>query len=148
MDTKKHFSQNLSYLMEEENLSNRQLGRSLKIGASTINQWKNQQTLPNLKNSVKLADFFHTSVDFLFGLTEERYFFAESPVSFPDRLNEIMTELNIRKKTILSKCFLGNSTFTKWNNGHLSNLDNLTSIAVYLNFPIEYLIGRTDKTVL
>ena len=46
------------------------LAQKLGISSGVISKWKNENTLPNGENLVKIADYLGVSVDYLLGLTD------------------------------------------------------------------------------
>ena len=42
------------------------------ISQSAISKYENGEALPTIDNLMLLADYYHTSLDFLMGLTDER----------------------------------------------------------------------------
>lgn len=60
-------SDNINRLMEDENLSNVQLGKAIGISDETIRKWRNGQTIPPIDKAKLLADYFHISLDSLMG---------------------------------------------------------------------------------
>lgn len=46
------------------------VGKKLGISSGVISKWKNEGTLPNGENLIKLADYLNCSVDYLLGRTD------------------------------------------------------------------------------
>ena len=69
------FSTRLNYLRELHNLSQRQLSKKSGIVRSCISKMESGQIMPSASNLIKLADFFHVSIDWLLSRTP----FAKSP---------------------------------------------------------------------
>lgn len=61
---------NLKMLRESRGLSQQKLADSVGISQQSINKYENHQTQPDILTLIQLADFFHTSVDFLIGHTD------------------------------------------------------------------------------
>ena len=58
-----YFSQNLNYLMQENNLSQVALAKKIEVTQSTISAWLSRKKEPRLINLVSLAHFFNISID-------------------------------------------------------------------------------------
>lgn len=56
---------NMKWLREREGLTLPQLSKELEIPYNTMLQYENEKTYPKLDKLVKIADFFHVSLDFL-----------------------------------------------------------------------------------
>ena len=57
----------LRYLIEEANITQRQLADALHISPSALNGYINQGKEPDYATLVRIADYFHTSTDYLLG---------------------------------------------------------------------------------
>ena len=57
----------LRYLIEESNITQRQLADALHISPSALNGYINQGKEPDYATLVRIADYFHTSTDYLLG---------------------------------------------------------------------------------
>ena len=58
---------NLKSLRAERDLSQQQLAEQLGINQQSVNSCENRGTEPDIGMLMKMADFFHTSVDYLIG---------------------------------------------------------------------------------
>lgn len=141
-------SENLSYLMQIKEINNLALGNMMGIASSSIGEWLSQEFLPSFKNLIRLTEIFHTSIDYLFGMADQQYFFHEYDINFYDTIIAILKKNKITKKKLAAKCGFTPSQFDKWKRGSMPRTDILLNIAIYLDLPVEYIIGRTDKTAL
>lgn len=146
MDYKKEFSEKFLYLLDEKNLNPHTFSKDSGLPYSTITEWINQKYLPQLPNLILISNYFHTSIDFLFGLTLSRHFFTLFEINFYDTLRQIMKDMKITSKQLLENCNITTSLLTFWKKGKLPQVDKLLNLHLYLKLPIEYIIGRTDKT--
>lgn len=67
------FSNRLENLLEENNLSQKQLSTELHIAPSTLNGYLRRNREPGFATLIKLANFFNVSTDYLLGVTNIRY---------------------------------------------------------------------------
>ena len=67
-----NFNEVLEDLILEKNLSLRQLAKESKVSAMCYSKYLNG-SIPNVKNAITIANYFKCSLDYLFGLSEERY---------------------------------------------------------------------------
>lgn len=63
---------NLKYLRESRGISQLKLAEAIGMSQQSINKYENHQTEPDIATLILLADFFHTSVDFLIGHSDAR----------------------------------------------------------------------------
>ena len=59
------FWKNLRMLIDERNLTQKQLALELRLPASTLGGYMQGTSTPDYEMLVTIADFFHVSVDFL-----------------------------------------------------------------------------------
>ena len=67
-------------LMEEKNMKPAQTARELGISASAFTDWKTGKTKPTLDITVRFADYFHVSLDYLVFGDEFRFFNPDDKV--------------------------------------------------------------------
>lgn len=72
-------SDNINRLMNENNISNVQLGKELELSAETIRNWRNGIKVPTVDKLMKLSDYFGVSIDALMG----KYVTTEQMISLP-----------------------------------------------------------------
>ena len=61
---------NLRLLRENHGISQQKLAEAIGLTQQSINKYENHQTEPDIAMLIQIADFFHTSVDFLIGHSE------------------------------------------------------------------------------
>lgn len=61
------FSENLTNLMQDHDISNVALGKELGVSHESIRQWKSGKMFPTIDKATKLAAFFGISLDELLG---------------------------------------------------------------------------------
>jgi transcriptional regulator with XRE-family HTH domain len=73
MDIERNFSERLGDFLFEKKISSERFAGEIGIDISNIYRYLRKESVPVLKNAIKIADYFSCSIDFLFGLTEENY---------------------------------------------------------------------------
>lgn len=61
---------NLKLLRQLHGISQQRLAEALGSTQQSINKYENHQTEPDIAMLIQIADFFHTSVDYLVGHTD------------------------------------------------------------------------------
>lgn len=56
-------------LREEANIRQSELAKNLGLGRTTISNYENNYSSPDLETLIQIADFFHVSTDYLLGLS-------------------------------------------------------------------------------
>ncbi|WP_075721395.1 helix-turn-helix domain-containing protein [Roseburia sp. 499] len=67
-----NFSVRLENLIEENNITQKQLSTELHIAATTLNGYVNNHREPDFHTLIRLARYFDVSTDYLLGLTDEK----------------------------------------------------------------------------
>lgn len=73
----------LRNLMEENGISQKQLARDLNISATTLNGYVQNRRQPDAKTVIRLASYFDTTTDYIYGITTVR-----EPLSSPYNADE------------------------------------------------------------
>lgn len=56
-------------LREEANIRQTELAKSLGLGRTTISNYENNYSSPDLETLIQIANFFHVSTDYLLGIS-------------------------------------------------------------------------------
>jgi transcriptional regulator with XRE-family HTH domain len=80
----------IKFLRKERDLTQKQLAESLLITRSALSKWEVGRAMPDLPSLVKLADYFHVSVDYLLCRNNNRKMYSN--VNIPDFFEEISNE--------------------------------------------------------
>ncbi len=63
---------NLKQLREESGVTQKQLADAVAVSQQSINKYENHNIEPDIATLILIADYFHTSVDYLIGHSELR----------------------------------------------------------------------------
>lgn len=139
------FQERLSDLMMESDLSVPALAQRLGTSRSTLNRFLKGRRTPSVEFLVRLADYFHCTLDYLIGKEEVNYattFLAPPPFSrrFLD-LCEIfhVTRYEIQNKTSISMA----SVYTWEHNPRYPTIDNILRLADLFDCTVDFVVGRT-----
>lgn len=61
------FGEVLAELRKDRNLKQTELAAHLFVTPGTISNYENGISMPNIEMAIKIADYFHVSLDYLFG---------------------------------------------------------------------------------
>ncbi|HCW51046.1 MAG TPA: hypothetical protein DGR79_03115 [Clostridiales bacterium] len=67
------FGERLKTLLEERDMTQAELARTLHLGKSTVSQYISGVRSPDLGTVRKIAEFFSVSIDYLIGRTDVRW---------------------------------------------------------------------------
>jgi len=68
----------LRNLLDEEGITQKQLAEALNLSTTTLNGYIKNRRQPDAKTIIRLASYFHTTTDYIYGLTSFR-----EPMSIP-----------------------------------------------------------------
>lgn len=68
----------LRNLLEEDGITQKQLAEALNLSTTTLNGYIKNRRQPDAKTVIRLASYFHTTTDYIYGLTAFR-----EPMSIP-----------------------------------------------------------------
>lgn len=117
------------------------------INCSTFSNAYNYGIVPKTPSLIRIADYFHISIDYLIADTEDEYFDKSAhPKSFLERLEELRTEHGIKTRYELAqKLLIHRNNIAQWYKLNcLPLIDDLIIIADYFKVSVDYLLGRTD----
>ncbi len=134
----------LSELMKDcDNISADQLGREIGCGGSTIRAWRLGNKLPSLSNSIKLADYFGCSLDYLFGRIDIDFSFKIMPLlPIYERVSQLLIDNKVSWYKVHKITKIARGTLDCWKQGKEPLLSTLDVLAKYFDCSIDYLIGR------
>ena len=85
---------NLKKLRTAEAVSQAQLAKAIGTTQQNINKYENYYCNPSIEMLIRIADYFHTSVDYLIGRAEYRFAVdEETPSDISDSGRKVMEEL-------------------------------------------------------
>lgn len=101
-----NLGENIKMLCAERELTFVEIERACDLGNGTIRKWVNGTT-PNVGSLSAVADYFHVSVDWLLGKTENRMMFEEWNKKY--NVEKLRSEAKIfdmlgKIKTVFFKC--------------------------------------------
>ena len=137
----------LDDLCESEEITLKELAQRIGVAEPMLYSYKNQRYYPKIKTAVKIADYFHVPLNYLFGVDNYADYenFNEVNIAlFYPRYKELLNKHKTSHYRLYKTRGLSRSSITDWKNGSEPEIQNLIIIADALNTTIDYLIGRTD----
>lgn len=140
-----NFKDVLKDLIVENNLSLRKIFLETKIATTRLSGYL-KGSLPSIKSAIKLSNFFNCSLDYLFGISENKTNYSISSnydlSLFVPRYEKALEENKISHWKLCQTSDLNESSLRKWKKGTTPKIDSLIIIAKELSTSIDYLIGR------
>lgn len=143
MSIMSNFKERLNDLMFERQIKSDQLGKAIGVSGQTIRAWCDDNQSILLSNIIKLADYFHCSIDYLVGISDSTAEFeAKQYPPFYDRFRQVMEEKGKTRYKMTKESKIKDSYFTTWKSGSDPHILSVIEVANYLDVTIDYLIGR------
>lgn len=139
-----YFGDCLQDLLIENKITVKDLSESTGICLSRLYDFIGKKHLPSLSNAIKIADYFLSSLDFLFGFdsqyTKRNYKIIDSPSS---RVKKAIDDSKMSRYQICKSTKIDESQLLRWYSGQqIPTLVSLINLAKFFNCSLDYLAGR------
>jgi len=147
----KMYIKNLQKSREHLKFSQKELAKILGVNNSTLSGWETGKDTMPLKQLIKYANLFNFSIDYLFGINENK-----NKIYYPlkielyvigNNLKQIRKQNNFTLYNIAQKLNTSISTYWAYENGNIlipaCFLFGLTKI--YPNISLDKILGRKEK---
>ncbi len=132
-------------MFDRNDMKSEALAKELGTAGSTVRTWLNATNEISLENAIKVADFFHCSLDFLAGRTETDQTIIPRPLPpFYANLRSVMKQTGKTRYRITKETAIKDAYFTNWQNGQMPMLSSVCELADYMKITLDYLIGREN----
>ena len=139
-----NFNSRLLSLMIKENISNAELARKLDMSAGRISDYLNNIGIARINNVLKFANFFHCTLDYMIGNSNEfvfvNYMRTFNKDKFLYRFKEILKEKQVGYNAFCRRIGISLSCAYKWRKGQVPDLNIIQKIANNLLVSTDYLL--------
>ncbi len=144
MDILSNFAERLSELIFDAETNATNLSIELGFANATINHYINGRYLPTVEITVKLADYFHCSTDYLLGIADENHAHIFKPCPpFGERLLYLCEYYHISRYKLRKMTGISETVMRYWVKGKTNfSLENVVKIANALNCSVDFVLGR------
>lgn len=140
------FADKLSELIFDAKINPSNLAEVIGCDRSTITRYLGGNKMPTIELSVKIANYFNCTLDYLFGLEEENYPQKFNEVlPFYQRLPQILSFYGISRYKLEKITGFSESTLYYWSKGKTTpSIEKIITIAKSLDSSIDFILGRTN----
>lgn len=146
MDNLQKFVERFLELLSDRDMKPGRLAAELNVRRKVISRYANGERLPDLQMALRLSEYFHCSIDFLLGRTDEGSQFE--PLPAPPFYKHFIDVLNFCQKSIYrvaKDTAISEATLFNWKMNRTSpTLENLVRLSDYLDCSIEFILGREN----
>lgn len=120
--------------------------KEIGVGRTDFYRWWSNKTVPSIDNTVKLANAFNCTIDFLIGKADDDYSTNFKPLPpFSEQLRFIMNEYKTNPHKLSKDAKVSRASIYEWLKGtSVVTIESLVKIAESLDCSIDYLIGRQN----
>ena len=138
------FSENLQDLLLTHGLNAENLAKNINIKSSRISEWLRNVYYPSIEHAKIIADFFNCSLDYLFGISEDKQkSTTNNNMPFYETLLTLLKSKNMTNYKLCKLAKISQSNNTKWRNGTIPDIKIWLKIVKGLDCSLDYLIGCT-----
>jgi hypothetical protein cdifQ_04001071 len=140
------FKKRLNELIEDLEITKYEFSKLVKISVPVITRATIYGIIPSLRPLIKMADYFHVSLEYLLGdVDKDNFYQSDNPTTFHIRLAELTKEKETTYAEIAHRMPFTKTYFYEWQQQKtLPSLEYLIALAEDFHVSIDYLLGRTD----
>lgn len=144
------YGKRIKELREMENVTQKQLAEAIGVSRSFINQYEQQYDIIPIKRLNQVANFFHVSLDYLFGLTNAKnYLDSKQEIDFDlssSRLKSWRKENKFTQEKLADKLNCSASVIVHHENRrNIIATPFLYELCKKYHVSADYLLGKTNE---
>lgn len=130
-----------------------EIAEILSVKRNTYSKWENLINDMPLEKCNELANYYKTTLDYVLGLSNTREY-IDTPLNIDwklvsERLSELRHLKNLTERELSSKIGFAQTTYSYYEIGkRRPTTMKLLSIAQYYNVSIDYIVGRSNNTLI
>lgn len=140
-----NFSKRLDELIKEYDKTITDFSLEIGCRGTTVSRYIQGKSYPTVNITVRMADYFKCSVDFLLGIKAEEFgeFEFKACPPFGERLLKICKEKGISRYKLQQMTDIPESVMRYWVRGKTKpSIINIVKIAEKLNVSVDFVLGR------
>lgn len=145
MENRNSVKETIEDFLIKENCSERELARRIGISNSQIVRYKNG-VFPEFKPAVKIANYFHCTLDYLFGLDDSFKSIKKTLIldeyNFINKYEKLLKDNHISHYKLCQKISICETSLRIWKKHRLPSTIAVIEIAKYFGVSIDYLVGK------
>ena len=91
---------------------------------------------------MKIAKYFNCSLDYLYGLSDNKKNENSNDLPFYDTLNHLINESKLSLRQVFKDMKVSIANYFRWRDGVIPKTSVLIDIAKYFNVGLDYLVGN------
>lgn len=139
-----NFAERLKDLISEAETNPTKLSAELNLANATVSHYTTGRYLPTVEITIRLADYFHVTCDYLLGIDEENraHEFNVCP-PFGERLIAVCKQCKISRYKLRQATGISETAMRYWLSGKTNpTIENVVKIAKALGCTVDFVLGR------
>ena len=139
----------LAYLRENNEITQYKLGKIIGVTRVSISKWENSKEFIPIKKAIAIANFFEVSVDYLFGLSDNKEYYQLNLTASGKRIVKFRKMHNLTLRNLANILNTTSSTISAYETGKTLILSSFAyEIALKYNVSIDWLLGAECEMYL
>ena len=143
------YDNNLKYIRENLEMTQKELGVVFGVDESTYRGWETGKDIIPLRHLIRFSNLYEVSIDYLLKLSATNTLYEKYKINkeyVGNRLKEVRKKLNLTQSKIAKECMISQTTYSNYEKGYyLVSTITLYTICKKHNISIDYLLGRKKK---
>ena len=133
-------------IMEEQNKQLKELFENNVVSKNTFYKYK--QRIPSLHTLIKIANYLHVSIDYMYERVDDNRFYPYSynQSDFYNKLVHLIKTAGISNRKFCKDLLYSKDCISRYKNGVEPSVRTLFEIANYFDCYIDDLLSHTTKT--
>lgn len=140
------FGKRLKELRKQAGLTQKQIGELLGICNVVCSDYERNVSTPPIEKFIKLAELYHTSVQYIVtGEAISETFDEKAVTPFPERLQELRMKSGRKQVELADALHVAEVTYQRYEYGNFEpKLDKLLTLADLFGVSLDELFGRNQ----
>lgn len=141
-----NIGQHLKELREKSGYSQQKLSQLLGFAKNSYGSYERNNSTPPIEKFIKLAELYHTSVQYIVtGEAISETFDEKAVTPFPERLQELRMKSGRKQVELADALHVAEVTYQRYEYGHFEpKLDKLLTLADLFGVSLDELFGRNQ----
>ncbi len=144
------YANRLKYLREEKDLKQYDLSKRFGFSKEVYGNFERENTIMPIKYLIEVCDYFNCSLDYIFELTNNKYYsnskLGNSLFLQHLRLKELRKKYNLTQVQLAENIGIANSTISDYENRNkIIGTTFLYNICLKYHISADYLLGKIDE---
>ncbi len=139
-----NFIEVLKELMLENEVDLKELAKQTDMNLGSLYYYFKHNSLPDLNCAKKISQYFGCSLDYLFGLSENKNIGTIPNRTFIENYEFLLKQHKTNNYKVCNDLGINRNSIYNWKKNKIPKTYNLIAIAEYFDVSVDYLLGRSE----